>query len=48
MIVGNKTDLLEEDSERPVKTQDGKKLAEVYTTCDLNSVIEDLRTVVSP
>ena len=29
MIVGNKTDLIEEDSERPVKSQDGKKLAEV-------------------
>lgn len=30
MIVGNKTDLVEEDSERAIKSQDGKKLAEVY------------------
>ena len=29
MIVGNKVDLYEEDSERPVTTQNGKKLAEV-------------------
>ena len=29
MIVGNKTDLVEDDSERAVKSQDGKKLAEV-------------------
>ena len=29
MIVGNKTDLAEDDSERAVKSQDGKKLAEV-------------------
>ena len=30
MIVGNKVDLFEEDSERPVTTQNGKKLAEVW------------------
>ncbi|XP_020629963.1 uncharacterized protein LOC110067033 isoform X3 [Orbicella faveolata] len=30
MIVGNKTDLVEDDSERAVKSQDGKKLAEEY------------------
>ena len=30
MIVGNKTDLVEDDSERAVKSQDGKKLAEVH------------------
>ena len=29
MIVANKVDLFEEDSERPVTTQNGKKLAEV-------------------
>lgn len=32
MIVGNKTDLVEDDSERAVQSQDGKKLAEVYPT----------------
>ena len=30
MIVGNKVDLYEEDSERPVTTQNGKKLAKVW------------------
>ena len=29
MIVGSKVDLIEDDSERPVKSQDGKRLAEV-------------------
>ena len=29
MIVGNKTDLLEDESGRPVKSEDGMKLAEV-------------------
>ena len=33
MVVGNKTDLVEEDSERAVQSKDGKKLAEVH--CNL-------------
>jgi len=42
MIVGNKTDLVEDDSERAVKSQDGKKLAEVHAwlavVCSLTAV----------
>lgn len=30
MIVGNKVDLVEEDSQRAVQSKDGKKLAEVH------------------
>ncbi|XP_067052568.1 uncharacterized protein [Acropora muricata] len=30
MIVGNKTDLIEDENGRPVKSQDGRKLAEEY------------------
>lgn len=31
MIVGNKTDLVEDDSHRAVQSQEGKKLAEVHS-----------------
>ena len=40
MIVGNKVDLFEEDSERPVTTQNGKKLAEVLMTLVLDNFPE--------
>ena len=40
MIVGNKVDLFEEDSERPVTTQNGKKLAEVLITPVLDNFPE--------
>lgn len=43
MIVGNKTDLVQDDSERAVKSQDGKKLAEVHeqlpVVCRLTAVL---------
>ena len=40
MIVGNKIDLYEEDSERPVTTQDGKKLAEVWIMLVFDNLTE--------
>ena len=40
MIVGNKVDLFEENSERPVTTQNGKKLAEVLMTLVLDNFPE--------
>lgn len=44
MIVGNKTDLVEDDSERAVKSQDGKKLAEVHAQL---TVVNRLTAVVA-
>ena len=40
MIVGNKVDLYEEDSERPVTTQNGKKLAEVWIMLVFDNLTE--------
>lgn len=44
MIVGNKTDLVEDDSERAVKSHDGKKLAEVHAQL---TVVNRLTAVVA-
>ena len=40
MIVGNKVDLYEKDSERPVTTQNGKKLAEVWIMLVFDNLTE--------
>lgn len=53
MIVGNKTDLVQDDSERAVKSQDGKKLAEVHeqlpVVCRLIAVLVRYRhTTILP
>ena len=42
MIVGNKTDLIEDESGRPVKSQDGMKLAEVMTCFSAHQILEIL------
>lgn len=42
MIVGNKTDLIEDENGRPVKSQDGMKLAEVMTCFSAHQILEIL------
>ena len=42
MIVGNKTDLVEDENGRPVKSQDGMKLAEVMTCFSAQQTLEIL------
>lgn len=42
MIVGNKTDLIEDENGRPVKSQDGRKLAEVMTCFSAHQILANL------